>query len=586
MTVATQTLPGTATMEDALDVYVANAAITTVDLAAARILVAIAQKSGATVEPSLLGWLGMCLAMRTLRDRHTCVHLAQIADWAGRIDFDEADPPFWPRDPQPWIEALETIPAVVGVPGDMKPFILEGADSPGGRAARLYLGQSYSQETAIAAALLRDGSRHMSILLGGPGTGKTYTLAKELIARFQDATTPPRIALAAPTGKAAARMKQALEKGFVIAQSSPEVQQALRAVPATTIHRLLGYNPARTPHFKHGPGSPLDLDLVVIDEVSMVSSAMLHALLEALGPKTEIRLVGDPNQLASVEAGSVLGDIAMACDEPGLPLHDRCQRLTKQHRYAADSAIARLATAIRSGDADASLALLSGGSADVVWIKPGDSKRIDEILELARRHARRLRELAKQMSGTALERAKHVLVAQTELQVLCARRTGPTGVAGWNQRIEKGLGVGPAPGWYSGRPIMITQNNSDLGLFNGDVGVVVPAEEPSGAAATGVRKDAVFAFGDEVIWQPVTRLEDVETVHALTIHKSQGSEYGHAIVVLPEGKSRLLTRELLYTGVTRAVEQVTVIGSEDVIRQAITTPIRRATGLAARLKGG
>lgn len=565
-----------------LDAYCAAGAIAPADVTAARMLVEIVRKSGATVEPTLLAWIGMCLALRTPRDRHTCVHLGEIEEWSGNLDA-AADAPPWPREPRPWIEALEAIPAIVGRPGERKPFILDGAGSADGRDARLYLGQAFSEEQAIATALLRDGSEHVSILLGGPGSGKTYTLAKDLIELFEQSATPPRIALAAPTGKAAARMTKALEDRCIKANASADVLKAVRSAPASTIHRLLKYTPDRSPQFAYGPANPLDYDLVVIDEVSMVASSTLHALLAALGPKTAIRLVGDPDQLASVEAGSVLGDIAEACREPGSPLASRLHELKEQHRYAADSAIARLAGTVRAGDAGAAFTALAAGTDDVAWIKPGDSRQLAALTELASEHARRLRRLAQDTSGTADERAKRVLEAQAELQVLCARRAGPTGVLGWNQRIEKGLGLGPAPGWYSGRPIMVRQNNSDLGLFNGDVGVVVPAEEPGGPSSSGRRKEAVFALGDDVIRVPVTRLEDVATVHALTIHKSQGSEYRHAIVVLPERKSRLLTRELLYTGITRAAQQVTVIGSEEVIRRAIETPIRRATGLAARL---
>jgi len=567
-----------------LDDYCTAGVIAPADVAAARMLVGIARQGGGPVEPSLLAWLGMCLALRTPRDGHTCVHLGQIADWAGGIDQDSDALP-WPTEPRPWIEALQAIPALVGAPGAARPFILDGADAAGGRDARLYLGQAFSTEEAIAAALLRDESRHVSILLGGPGSGKTFTLAKDLIELCERSSTPPRIALAAPTGKAAARMTKALEDRCLKAQASAAVIKAVRAAPATTIHRLLKYNPDRAPQFGFGPANPLDYDLVVIDEVSMVSSALLQALLAALGPATDIRLVGDPDQLASVEAGSVLADIARACRDQGTPLAQRLTELGGQHRYDANSAIARLARAIRTGDAGGGLAALAAGTDDVRWIKPGDAAGLAEITAVVRGHARRLRELARDESGSAEERAQRVLGAQAELQVLCARRGGPAGVSGWNQRVERGLGLGPAAGWYSGRPVMVTKNNPELGLFNGDVGVVVPAGESGAAPPTGRRKDAVFALGDEVIRVPVTRLEEVATVHALTIHRSQGSEYGHAIVVLPEARSPLLTRELLYTGITRAAKQVTVIGAEDVIRKAIERPIRRATGLAARLAG-
>ena len=553
-----------------LRAYCEAGVIAPADVAAARMLVGIARRVE-PVEPSTLAWVAMCLALRAPRDGHTCVPLASISEWAGTIDFDQADHLAWPLEPQAWIEALATVAPLVGRPGDRTPFILDGAGSD----VRLYLARSLAEEQAIAAALLRDGARHVSVLLGGPGSGKTYTLAKDLIDTFAAAETPPRIALAAPTGKAAARMTKALEDRCVKANASPEVLAAVRAAPATTVHRLLKFAPNRTPRFAYGPGNPLDYDLVVVDEVSMISSSLLQQLLSALSPTTAIRLVGDPDQLASVESGSVLADIATACRRADSPLHPRLTELTGQHRYGPGSAIAKLAVAIRDGDVRGALAALDAGTADVTWIKPGDAAGIEATTSLVAAHATRLRELAEATAGTAEQRARAAVAAQAGLQVLCARRSGSAGVEGWNQRIERRLGPAAMGGWYAGRPIMITKNNPDIALYNGDVGLVVPADED--------RKDAVFPLGDEIVRVPVTRLEDVATVHALTIHKSQGSEYDHAIVVLPEARSRLLTRELLYTGVTRAAKRVTVIGSREVIEAAIKRPIRRATGLANRL---
>jgi exodeoxyribonuclease V alpha subunit len=558
--------------------------ISTADLAAARVLVELARKEkekGTAVEPSLLAWIGMCLALRTPRDGHTCVDLSQISEWAGPLDLEATTAPAWPMDPGPWIEALTALPALVGEPGSRTPFIL---DRTSAKHPRLYLARALAEEQAIAASLLHEGSARIGILLGGPGSGKTYTLAKDLIARIEEAEKSPLIALAAPTGKAAARMKQSLEKRCAHANASQKVLDTVHATTASTVHRLLGYNPSRTPQFAHGPDSTLDFDLVVIDEVSMMSSSLMQRLLSALGPRTEIRLVGDPDQLASVESGTVLADIAEACADPACQLHARMQKLTGQHRYKEGSMIARLATAIRAGDANATIAALGAGADDVTWIKPGDRKRLEETFSLVADHARGLRERARNIAGEPDEHARRVLEKQAQLQVICANRTGPMGVAGWNQRIEKRLGIGPVPGWYSGRPVMVTINNPDINLYNGDVGVVVPAENEPGDASGQRRKDAVFPLGDEIIRVPVTRLEDVDTVHALTIHKSQGSEYDHAIVVLPARKSLLLTRELLFTGVTRAAKQVTVIGSEEVIRAGVERKVRRATGLADRLR--
>lgn len=203
---------------------------------------------------------------------------------------------------------------------------------------------------------------------------------------------------------------------------------------------------------------------------------------------------------------------------------------------------------------------------------PGTKAARDLTIEVVD-HARQLGRLVE--SGDL----KAAVDFQKTLQVLCAHRTGASGVAGWNTLVERRLGVSGGSSWYAGRPIMVTRNNRALGLNNGDVGVVVPAPGED-------RMDAALPQGKEVRRVPVSRLEEVETVHALTIHKSQGSEYGHAIVVLPEKSSRILTRELLYTGVTRARDQVTIVGSREVIEAAIERPIRRATGLAERICRG
>lgn len=559
-----------ASPREALRPYVEADTIADIDVVAAECLVDMARRQD-PVEPSTLAWVALALALRTPRDGHTCVQFGQIADWSGSLVPTADGQPAWPTDPHAWVAPLRAIPAVVGVPGERKPFILEGD----GADARLYLARSLAEEEGIAAALLRDRAEHVSVLLGGPGSGKTYTLAKDLIEAFAAASAPLRIALAAPTGKAAARMTKALEERCVKADAAPEVLAAVRAAPATTVHRLLKYNPDRTPRFTYGPDNPLDYDLVVVDEVSMLSSSLLHRLLTALAPTAAIRLVGDPDQLASVESGSVLFDIATACRRPDSLLHGRVTELTGQHRYRADSAIARLAGAIRRGDTAEAFAALQAGTDDVTWIAPGNAAGMAAMTDLVVAHASRLGDAAAAADVDDDARARAVLATQSQLQVLCARREGGSGVAGWNHRVEKRLGPGAAVAWYPGRPIMITRNNPDIALYNGDVGVVVPAADG--------RFDAVFSLGDEVVRVPVTRLEDVVTVHALTIHKSQGSEYDHAIVVLPETHSRLLTRELLYTGVTRAAKRVTVIGSRDVIESAIRRPIRRATGLAARL---
>ena len=539
-----------------LNAYVAAGAITAGDVAAATMLVELARTHGAG-DPEQLAWVAMCLALRTPRDGHTCVDLDRIADWAGDIDLAASASLPWPGDAASWRRALETAPALVGSSHERRPFILDGN--------RLYLARSLDEERGIATLLIQDNAARVSVLLGGPGTGKTTQVARQLIERFSMADRP-QIALAAPTGKAAARMTEALKNRCAAAKAPQQVFDAIDAAPAITIHKLLGYGPHRTPRFKFGPDNPLTYDLVVVDEASMLSSSLMYRLLAALSKDTHLLLVGDPDQLASVDAGSVLADIASSAARPGSALHSRTTTWMERHRFGAD--IGKLADAILAGSPAETLAVLTAGLDAVTWIEPGQD-RVAAVAAEVGAHASHLRNLAAGGDAAA------VLEAQKRLQVLCAHRDGPTGVSGWNARIEKGLGMLAGDSWYPGRPVMVTRNNRALKLFNGDAGIVIPA--------AGDRMEAVFGQPGSMLRVPVTRLEDVATMHAITIHKSQGSEYGHAIVVLPEARSRLLTRELLYTGVTRAVDKVTVIGSREVIEAAVSHPIRRASGLASRL---
>jgi exodeoxyribonuclease V alpha subunit len=352
-----------------------------------------------------------------------------------------------------------------------------------------------------------------------------------------------------------------------------DVVAAVTAEPARTVHKLLGFNPAAKQPFTYHAGNRLPHDLVIVDEASMLSSSLMHHLLVALAPDAEILLVGDPDQLASVAAGTVLGDLAVFRDDrfADHPLHGRIETLTINHRAKHAPGIVSLADAIRRGDTAASFAVLESQAADVTWVDPTQSQALEKVTALVVAQADRLREVAKQGDADA------VLTAQAELQVLCGHREGSLGVAGWNARIEQRLGVAAALPWYAGRPVMVTRNSRSLALFNGDVGVTVPV------AGQAPRLEAIFGQPGQTVRVPVSRLEDVATVHALTIHKSQGSEYEHAVVVLPERPSRIVTRELLYTGITRARSRVTVVGSREVIEAAVEKPIRRATGLAERM---
>jgi exodeoxyribonuclease V alpha subunit len=575
---ATERLPAGAPA--ALAPYVAARVVTIEDVAAAAALVGMAVRGDRPPAPDVPCWVALCLALRAPRDGHTCVLLDRIADLAADLDPEQAGQLDLPATAEAWKTALASAGLLVGKPGDRTPFILD--------SDRLYLARSLHEEEQIAGRLVGSAGEKVEILLGGPGTGKTTEVAKRLIGIFQ-AKPETRIALAAPTGKAASRMAEALRSRLFDPEAPDDIKNAPQAVRDTavgtapmTIHKLLGNHPLGTPRYRVNASTSLDYELVVVDEASMLSSSLMHHLLEALGENTKLLLVGDPDQLASVDAGSVLGDIA-AASRNGAKLSGSTRTLTERHRFG--KRIGALADAILLGEVGVARVFdvlegrwtpapepdpVKSAKPDMVsWIRPG-TKEFRELEEKVIEHARQLERLA--TDGDL----KDAVEFQKTLQVLCAHRSGRMGVAGWNALVERRIKVGGGSPWYTGRPIMVTRNNRALSLNNGDVGLVVPVLGET-------RMNAAFPAGEDPRRVPVSRLEDVETVHALTIHKSQGSEYGHAIVVLPEKPSRIVTRELLYTGVTRARDKVTVVGSREVIEAAIKTPIRRATGLAERL---
>jgi exodeoxyribonuclease V alpha subunit len=563
--------------------YVAAHVISKDDVVATAALVEIGKREVNELSPDLRCWIALGLALRTPRDGHTCVSLSGIRDWAGDIDLDQPGHLEWSADAGAWRESLASAGPLLGQPGSRAPFILDGD--------RLYLARSLHEEEQIARRLVGDGAENVQILLGGPGTGKTTQVAKRLIDLFRE-KPKTRIALAAPTGKAAARMAEALRNRLLdpdapveIKTAPPEVQAQVRAARPVTIHKLLGYRPHGTPRYAFNARNPLAYDVVVVDEASMLSGSLMYHLLAALGTETKLLLVGDPDQLASVDAGSVLGDVAKAAARPGSRLASRTEKLMVRHRFGPR--IGGLADAILMEDPETAtaqaMAILEGrwkcppdpqntaadDPASICWIESG-SEDFKALVDEAVEHAAGVRTSAEEgdIAGA--------LARQKNFQILCAHRAGRSGVTGWNELVERRLGLVGGTPWYAGRPLMVTRNNPSLDLFNGDIGLVVPSSD-------GRRMDAAFPADGQPRRVAVSRLEDVATVHALTIHRSQGSEYRHAVVVLPEKPSRILTRELLYTGVTRATKKVTIVGSRAVIEAAISRPIRRATGLADRL---
>ena len=453
------------------------------------------------------------------------------------------------------------------------------------------------QRLAVAAAL----TGRLTVIAGGPGTGKTTTIGKLLMAL---ASLPGSVemAVAAPTGKAAARLTEAIHEGTEDLDPDHPIRVRLARVEASTIHRLLGFHPARG-KFRYGPDRPLPHDLVILDETSMVSLPLAAKLLDAMRPDASLVLVGDPDQLESIEAGTVLGDIVgpvgggtvmssarrlqLAELVPGLAqvedesaartIGDAVVVLERVHRFGEDSPIADLADAIRAGDEDKAVDILRSSPDALEWIPEvenpdeGDPVLWEAVL------GSRVPMVEAAMRGEA-EEALRLLAEQA---VLCAHRRGPYGVGRWVPAIERRIQAElsefkPSDEWHVGRPAMVTRNDYRLNVYNGDIGVTV-------ASGDGL----VVAFpGDEGprLISPA-RLSDIQTVHAMTIHKSQGSQFAGVAVILPEPTSRLLTRELFYTAVTRASNRVTIVGKEESIRTAISRRVARASGLRELLWG-
>lgn len=310
-------------------------------------------------------------------------------------------------------------------------------------------------------------------------------------------------------------------------------------------------------------------DVIVVDETSMVSLTMMARLLESVRPHTRLLLVGDPDQLASVEAGAVLADLV---DGLGLRGDARVAALLTSHRFG--ESIGQLASSIRDGDADLAIHLLRSGGEHIEWIDTEDPT--EQIRKVLVPHALALRQAA------VLGDAAAALAVLDEHRLLCAHRRGRYGIAHWNRQVERWLvettGDPIWSSWYAGRPVLVTNNDYGLGVYNGDTGVTVVG----GAGQQGALR-AVIAGADDLLEFATSRLSDVETMHAMTIHKSQGSQTDVVTVLMPPEDSRLLTRELFYTAVTRAKRKVRVIGPEGSVRAAISRRAVRASGLARRL---
>lgn len=558
------------------------------------------------------------LASQAVIEGHVCIDLRRYAGWQVEAGV---------RLPELslWTEALQGS-AVVGRPREFKPLILDGC--------RLYLARYWRYEKNLADDLLARAEwvdddldqeklradldrlfahnaeqpdwqkvaaatavlRRLCVVSGGPGTGKTATVVRILAALQSQAEGRLRIALAAPTGKAAARMQESIRAQ----KASLALPQAiLEAIPetASTLHRLLGSRPDSV-YFRHHRGNPLAVDAVAVDEASMVDLALMAKLVDALPPRARLILLGDRDQLSAVEAGAVFGDLCAGRghsapflgrmrrtagvdvgegSEGTSHLADSIVLLKHSHRFGGASGIGELAQRVNRGEAEAAMALLqSGRFSDIVWHAKSADLAADELLK---RLEAGYRAFFSAVEGGAGE--DEVLMAFNRFRILAAHREGPASAASVNRLFEayqrERLQIGAHARWYPGRAVIVTRNDYGLRLFNGDVGVCLR------------KKGELRVFFEDADGRIRSlapgRVPEHETVYAMTVHKSQGSEFDEVVLILPDAVSPVLNRPLIYTAITRAKKGVEIWGSEESLATAVRQVPERTGGLRERLWG-
>jgi exodeoxyribonuclease V alpha subunit len=581
-------------------------------------------------QASFLDYLSVAVAVWAPINGHVCVNLAdvegQISDEIGSSSDDSEDQSLnavvWP-DAKEWIKHLQESRLVahpdVNSLDDVdytKPLLLHNS--------KLYLTRQWADEGLVAMELrqrlgspptelpsqaaewitpifgkdsaetneinlqaeaVRKALTHnTSVLLGGPGTGKTYTIAGMLHALFSEhassaqADSILRVAIAAPTAKAARQVTSSVEKSLKLAQFPLDHQEAILNITrsSSTIHRLLGFVPGNRGRFAHHSQNKLPYDVVIIDEVSMVSLPLMARVLESLAPTTKLVLVGDPQQLKSVESGAVLPDIASLHGQQAFPITKLLFNRRQENETGKVNAIGVLATMISEAELNPNatediIKFLEGGHSEITFVSLPDTTTSPTKSSILGKLEPFFKGYEKALEAAKAGNAEVALTALASIRVLCGHRQGPFGVSDWNDLIANKVGVRKTVGSL-GQPLLNTRNDSRTGLANGDTGIVV---------MDGKSRKVCFANQTKT-FEP-TALENIEVAFATTIHKSQGSEFETVVVIVPRLDSPLLRRELLYTAVTRARKHLVIVGSQEAITEAINRPIVRASGLADRI---